>query len=549
MPRAAQKASRMAVSGLVQLERSYFDLRWHLDPVAATQAGVTTHDHRFGRYSAAALAPHLAALKSISAALEEAEVDTVQDEINRTALLNEARVTLRRFEHEKPQTKNPGFWLAHLLGGLHFLMLRTDRTPADRARAAAARLEDVPGFLDDARATLNDPVRLFVETALRVSEGGLDLIREIAAMFAGAAPDQGPRLIAAADSAALALKAFGEDLGRWLESASDEFALGLEDFNFRLHYEHAMRDTAPELWRYGQHLKQQLETDLAERARRLDGQSTWHALVDRLRADHPAAPGLVDAYAREMARARDFVAERGLAPVPDAPLMVVPTPAFMRPVIPFAAYDSPGPYSRDRTGWFYVTVPDPRLPAGDQERMLRDHCRFELAATALHEGFPGHHLQLVHAQEQASDVRKNVWTPLTVEGWALYCEDMMGEEGFYRSEEEMLFQRVHLLWRAVRILLDIGLHTRGMTYEQAVSQLIDHMHVDRTNAEAEVRRYCAEPVYQLCYAVGRRELLKLRADYRAAQGDGVTLRRFHDAILPYGGLPVTLIRWGLGLAE
>ena len=537
------------MTGFRQLEQSYFDLRWHLDPVAATQAGVTTHDDRLGRYSAAALSPHLAALKSISAALEEVDVATVQDEIDRTALLNEARVTLRRFEREKPQTKNPGFWLSHLLGGLHFLMLRTDRNPADRARAAAGRLEDVPAFLDDARATLTHPVRLFVETALRMSDGGLELIRDVAATLASAVPEQEARLIAAADQAALALRSFDEDLSRALDSGTDEFALGLEDFNFRLHYEHALRDTAPELWRYGQHLKQELEAELAERARRLDGQTTWHALVDRLRADHPAAAGLVDAYAREMERARVFVSERGLARVPDAPLNVVPTPAFMRPVIPFAAYDSPGPYSRDRTGWFYVTVPDPRLPAGDQERILRDHCRFELPATALHEGFPGHHLQLVHAQEQPSDVRKNVWTPLTVEGWALYCEDMMGEEGFYRSEEEMLFQRVHLLWRAVRILLDIGLHTRGMTFEQAVSQLIDHMHVDRVNAEAEVRRYCAEPVYQLCYAVGRRELLKLRDDYRAGQGDAFTLRGFHDALMPYGGLPVALIRWGLGLGE
>ena len=221
----------------------------------------------------------------------------------------------------------------------------------------------------------------------------------------------------------------------------------------------------------------------------------------------------------------------------------------MRPIIPFAAYDSPGPYSSDRTGWFYVTIPDPRLPAAAQERILRDHCRHELAATALHEGYPGHHLQLVHAQAQGSDTRKNVWTPLTVEGWALYCEDMMGEEGFYRSEEEAFFQRVHLLWRATRVLLDVGLHTRGMTFEQAVDQFVTELHVDRANAEAEVRRYCAEPAQPLCYAVGRREILELRQDYRAARGAKFTLRDFHDALLRYGGLPVTLIRWGLGLNE
>ena len=530
----------MAVAAFRELERSYFDVRWHLDPVAATQAGVKTYDDRYGRYSPAALAPHLAALKSIATALEETSADTLDDEIDRTALLNELRVTERRFRRERPQARNPAFWLSHLLGGLHFLLGRADRTPAEKAAALAGRLQDVPALLDDARAALTHPVRVFVETALRINAGGLALVREIGAAH-------GARVAAAADVAAAAITAFGRDLEGWLETAADDFALGEEDFNFHLHYEHALRDTASELWRYGHHLKEEVEADLARRAQRLDGGKSWHDVADRLRANHPPAAALVEAYAREMARARDFVAARDLAPVPDAPLDVVPTPAFMRPVIPFAAYDSPGAYSRDRTGWFYVTVPDPALPSGAQERILRDHCHYELAATALHEGYPGHHLQLVHAQEQPSHTRKNVWTPLTVEGWALYCEDMMGEEGFYRSEEEQFFQRVHLLWRAARVLLDVGLHTRGMSFAQAVDHLVTHLRVDRANAEAEVRRYCAEPAQPLCYAVGRRELLELRKDYRAARGAGFRLRDFHDALLRYGGLPVTLIRWGLGL--
>ncbi len=539
----------MVMGRFREIEKAYFDLRWHLDPVAGTQAGVKTYDDRYGRYGPTELPPHLAALKSLATALEEAAADQLEDEIDRTALLNEIRVTLRRFERERPQAKNPAFWLNHLLGGLHFLLGRGDRTLEEKARALAGRLADVPRLLDDARATLVEPVRVFVETALRVNEGGLLLVQGIGPALAEAAPAQADTLRAAVDQAAAAMATFEHDLERWLETASDGFALGEDDFNFRLHYEHALRDTAPELWRYGLHLKDEIEHDLAGRAGRLDGGKSWGDVADRLRGDHPPAAALVDAYAREMTRARDFVAERGLAPIPDAPLDVVPTPAFMRPVIPFAAYDSPGPYSSDRTGWFYVTVPDPKLPAGAQERMLRDHCRHELAATALHEGYPGHHLHIVHAQQQPSDTRKNVWTPLTVEGWALYCEDMMGEEGFYRSEEERFFQRVHLLWRAVRILLDVGLHTRGMTFDQAVEYLATHVHVDRANAEAEVRRYCAEPAYQLCYAVGRRELLKLREDFRAATGGEFTLRRFHDAILPYGGLPVTLMRWGLGLTD
>ena len=125
----------------------------------------------------------------------------------------------------------------------------------------------------------------------------------------------------------------------------------------------------------------------------------------------------------------------------------------------------------------------------------------------------------------------------------------MGDEGFYSSEEEIFFQRVHLLWRAVRIILDVGLHTRAMTFEHAVDQLVEVAHLDRANAEAEVRRYCAEPVYPLCYAVGRRELLRLRDDYRTARGTDFTLPGFHKSILQYGGLPVALMRWGMNLNE
>jgi len=530
------------------IEKSFFDLYWHMDPVAATQAGVAGHDDRYGRFSAAALAPHLAALKSIATALEGVNATDLEEEIDRTALLNEVRVAIRRFETLKPQSKNPEFWLSHLLGGLHHLLLSADRTPAEKAAAAVGRLEDIPAFLDDLKATLEEPVRVFVETAQRMTEGGRQLVQEMGASLGAQAPMHAARLKAAAEAAREALTKFDTNLERWLELGSDQFAVGEEQFNFLLHYQHALRDSAPELWRYGLRLKEEVEADLERLAARLDGKP-WPALVDKLRAEHPSPAELVDAYAKEMARARDFVAEKALAPIPQAPLGVIPTPQFMRPVIPYAAYDSPGAYSRDRTGWFYVTVPDSRLPAQQQERILRDHCRYELAATALHEGYPGHHLQLVIAKEQRSHTRKNLWTPLTVEGWALYCEDMMGEEGFYASVEELFFQRVHLLWRAVRILLDVGLHTRGMTRPQAVEQMINDLHIERGNAEAEVRRYCAWPAYQLCYAVGRRELLRLRDDFRKAKGKSFTLRGFHDAVLPYGGLPVTLIRWGLGLSE
>ena len=541
----------MALGRLDDLARSYFDLRWHLDPVGASQAGVTSHDGRLGRYGKDILTPHLAALKALSGALEEATTDTLDEEIDRTALLNDVRVTVARFEKEKPQTKNPEFWISHLLNGLHVLLARRDAAPDQRARALLERLEDVPAFLDEARATVTNPVRVFCQTGRLMSAGGLLLVREAGAAASEAATDvtgDGDRLSAAVAGATAALESFSRDLDRWGDSAGEQFALGEDEFNFRLHYEHALRDTAPELWRYGHHLKEEVEADIAARAAKLDAKRSWRDLIVHLRQNHPSAAELVPAYANAMERARAFVAAKNLVALPAGGVEVKVTPDFLRPLIPFAAYDSPGAFSTDRTGSFYVTTPDPALSPAQQDRILSDHCRWEMSATALHEGYPGHHLQTMYAQAQASPVRKLVSTPLTQEGWALYCEELMAEQGFYQTEEELLFQRVHLLWRAMRVLLDVGLHTRGMTFEHAVDQLVDTFGVDRANAQAEVRRYCAWPAYQICYAVGRRELLALREDFKQAQGGAYTVRRFHDAIVPYGGLPVSLIRWGLGLA-
>src|SRR6185503_6081053 len=248
-----------------------FDLRWHLDPVSATQAGVTGYDDRYGRFSPGALSPHLAALKSLAAALEEATVEGLDEEIDRTALLNEIRVMVRRYEKLRPQATNPEFWLSHLLGGLHHLLLSGDRSPAEKARAALGRLEDTPAFIEDARASLTEPVEVFVETALRMSEGGRSLVGAIAALVG-----------------------FEQDLTRWLDTAGDHFAIGEEEFNFLLHYQHALRDTAPELWRYGHRLKAEVEADLEQRAKRLDGGRPWPEIADQLRADHPSAQELVD---------------------------------------------------------------------------------------------------------------------------------------------------------------------------------------------------------------------------------------------------------------
>jgi uncharacterized protein (DUF885 family) len=227
----------------------------------------------------------------------------------------------------------------------------------------------------------------------------------------------------------------------------------------------------------------------------------------------------------------------------------VPTPSFLAPLIPFAAYEPPPLHLAGQAGRFYVTLPEASTPPEAIARQLREHCVHAIPALVAHEAYPGHHLQLSTAHRLRSQVRRHLWTPIMVEGWAVYCEQLMAETGYYATAEARLFQLVNLLWRAVRIVLDVGLHTRGMTPAEAVQYLTDHLPMERRHAEAEVRRYCAYPTYQLSYAVGRRELLQLRHDYRERAGGDFSPRRFHDELLSYGGLPVSLARWGMGVTS
>ena len=508
------------------------------------------HDGRLGRFDAETVREHVAALRAVTGAIEEMDVEDLQEEIDRTALLGEIRSTVFRLEHERPHVRNPVYWVGHVFQGLYAVLARRDGETGVRAPAVLQRLRDIPAFLDAARATLDEPPAVFVDSALAMLGGGGELIVQVAAAFGAEAPGLQEELHAAAGDALGSLKRFGTALRDEIEPSTDPhaFAIGEEQFGRRLHFEHAVVAGAPELWRYGLRLQEETEAELRTLAAQM-GSRPWRELVDELRDDAPEAEDVLGVYRAELDRARSFVADRDLMTMPQEPVSVVATPAFLSSLVPFAAYEPPPIYLGSQEGRFYVTPPDPKLPPEAVAQQRRGHCRHAIAAMVAHEAYPGHHLQLVTAQGLGSEVRRHLWTPVMVEGWALYCEQLMDEAGYYRSPEQRLFQLVNLLWRAIRIVLDVGLHTRGMTAAEAVDYMVEHLPIERRSAEAEVRRYCAYPTYQLCYAIGRRELLRLRDAYRDAAGAEFSPKRFHDTLLGYGGLPVSLARWGMDLAE
>jgi len=523
-------------AALRQLCESYCDLRWHLDPVEGSGAGVTAHDGRLGAFTDERIREYVAALRSLATAVEALDVEALDDEIDRTALLNHMRVEEHRWQRERPHQRDPGTWVQQVLEGLHQLLLVRDRDRRELAAAARSRLEAIPGVLAGAQDTVRECPYVLLDAALDGLEAGTGLIADTQDAFR---TEAGDGLESSGAAAREAIAAFTAHL-KGLRSAVDPelpIGIGRDALTFRLRFQHAIAASSEQLLRFAAGLIDDADRQLAEQAREFGG-DPWPDTLERLRIEHGSPESLVGLYRDAVERSHAHVLEQELATVPGGSLEVLETPRFARAWVPVAGYLPPGPHSPDRTGRLFVTVPGPGgIPGG--------HGRHAIPAAAAHEGFPGHHLQFGVAQSQERSVRRLLAFPIAVEGWALYTEELMYETGFYRTPAERFLQLHALLWRAVRIPLDVGIHTGALSFDAAVRLLRERAKASRQHAEAEVRRVCAMPGYASSYAVGRRDLLDMRAAHRDVVGDAYTHRRFHDAVLSYGGLPQSLVRWGM----
>jgi uncharacterized protein (DUF885 family) len=280
----------------------------------------------------------------------------------------------------------------------------------------------------------------------------------------------------------------------------------------------------------------------------IDPKKSWRKLVEELEEYHPAADQLEETYRREMMAARDFVREKRLVTIPvGEELEIRPTLPFDRPTLPYAAYMSPAPFEKEQKGFFYVTPIDVAQPPEAQRAQLKGHPSYGIPVIALHEGYPGHHLQLVLANRTKSKVRRVLATTVFMEGWALYCEEMMHEAGFYSDPRTVLFKLKNQLWRDCRVLIDVGIHTGAMTYDQAVDLLVDAAKLQKVHAEKEVTRYTGSPTQPMSYVIGKKQILELRRDYQKKMADKFQLREFHDRLLGFGSIPVVLIRKAMGI--
>jgi uncharacterized protein (DUF885 family) len=511
------------------------------EPIEATWAGIHDHDADYPDVSLDGFRQAQTLAKTHLDTLHRWDPQQLSqsERIDWRMLASRFEVQVRELEQLELHKHSPSLYPNVAIDGIYSLLARDFAPLRDRLPAVAKRLEKIPAIFEAARTNLTRSPSIWREIAIEETDGATDFLRQTVGPIA---KEHG-----SLDSALAAAIAATDAYGRFLrddftQSNGMPFAIGRELFDFKLKREHLLDLDATALLDFGERAVRSTLGQLAQVARSIDASKSWEEIVEESRREMPAEQALLQEYRAGVDQAKQFVQDRKLVSIPGGEsLEVVETPTFMRPTVPYAAYMPAGGFEPRQDGLYYVTPVNQRLTPQERAQQMSGHNRFGMLLTNVHEGYPGHHLQLVHASAVDSPVRKLLWNTVFCEGWALYCEQLVLDEGFTTDPRHRIFQLKDQLWRACRVVIDVKLHTGGMTFDEAVNMLVDVAHLERPNAIGEVRRYTQSPTQPMSYLMGKHQILDLRERERQRLGGSFDLRSFHDRLLSYGTIPVALI--------
>jgi uncharacterized protein (DUF885 family) len=426
------------------------------------------------------------------------------------------------------------------LGGLIFIMFTRDYAPLEkRVDAIGARIEKVPKFLEEFRSRFakSQPVKLWTEVAIEKIQNMGGLFQFILYATKGKVSDKVyERLSKAIENLQPALKKHMEWLNDLLPRTKEEYALGKEKFEKLLRLRE-LGMNSDEIYQLGVKYLNELKAERERLARQI---ALGKSVEDVLKIVESKSPKTfeeaLEFTRKTMEEARRFVQEKNIATVyAEDVLLVKETPAFMSPVIPFAALMMPAKFDKPQIGIYVVTRPK------DQANLGKHLNYSSIRNTAVHEAFPGHFLQ-GSVSNRGSFVRILADGTETVEGWAHYCEEMMGQKGFITDLETRLVQVNDMVWRAVRVIVDVKLSRGEISVDDAVEMLVRETGMSKEGAVAEVRRYTQTPGYPLSYLLGKHLILGLKEELKQKMGDRFSEKFFHDTITANGYLPISMVR-------
>ena len=527
------------------LIRSYLEQSWKRQPVSATISGVHEYDHEMPAVSRDALEGEEREDTSLLRALEAQDESQLSDADRVDYQLLMGLVKSRLQQRELRLWERAPYQYPELAGrSLHSLLERDYAPLSQRGAAMVSRLKAIPQLLEDGAGNLTPQMPpLWVDIAQASCQGLEKFLVGAVPEVSRAVPQLDQELERASQGALEAVGAFREKLHSLADRARGDYGVGTDYFD-RLLKEHYRLDLdSHELLEYGEACIAASLEKLEETAARIDASRPWWEVMEMLKENHCPADELLDAYEEEVEACRRFVQEHDLVTIPPGETChMAPTPVFLLSRYPMGHFSGVRPFEAANQGLWFMTPVDPDAPAAIQKQHLRDNNYHFMRAITLHECYPGHHLQRFYQKLHPSDLRKVASDTMYTEGWGLYTEELMYEAGFLSDPRDRLVQLRNELWRGVRIVIDTGLHCRGMGFDEATELLMDKVRFERLWAEGEIRRYTTSPTQPSTYLVGRRLLLKLREDYRRQQGSNFTLRDFHDRLLSLGAVPIAIAR-------
>jgi len=531
---------------LDRLVEAYLDDIWERGPVAGTDAGIHDYDDRLPSFAPDALQEGYEKDKDWLAkfeALDPSELD--QDAwLDRLVAMAQLRRSIGDYEEFRPAFRNPGVYV-NVVSQAVFSLIERDHAPFDeRMRCVLSRLRGVPTMLDQACSNLSEETpAVFADSALQHLTGAVRFLESTVPELAGDIPEMEDELLAANRDALAALERFGTVVARLAEEGGADFAVGKRYYDFLLQKHHLLPLDSEAVLEMGRVAIDEIKDELKKVGEEIDPTLSWPEIVEELKRDHPPTEGVLEMYQDEVTGSRQFIEERDLVTIPDEEgFWVEWVPPFMWATLPFHASYPPRPFEEDDRGFWRITPPDPAASPEEQEQKLQGHNRWNARALAMHEGYPGHHMHFCLIKRLPSKIRRQFMDPFLVEGWALYTEELMWEQGFFDDLRGRLIQLVNALWRAVRVVAGVSMHTRGMTVDEAAEMLVEISRLGPTNARIEAQRFTYTPTYTISYHTGKALVSHLRADYESRLGDGFDLKSFHDELLSYGAVSPAVIQ-------
>ena len=520
---------------------AYIEDYFAANPVFAVYAGRHEFDGQMQDFSAAAIAREIARLRAARTRLAGFE----------SAALDERRAFER--DYLRSRIDRDLFWLAEAQWPFRspdYYLNWLDPEPylvkpyaplEQRMRAYIAYAKTVPGVVAQIRANLRTPMpEPWIEYGVRAFGGFADFYATAVAPTYAAIGDAAlqAELARVNDEASRAMR----ELAAWLESerprATGDFALGAAMFSRMLEATEQVTVPLERLAAVGQADLERNTAALREACTRFLPGGSVAVCVDKVRA-HKPADGPVAAATRQLPELESFVRAKGLVSIPgEERARVAQAPAYNSQN--FAYIQTPGPFEPGVPATYYIAAPDPKWSARERDQYVLPEAG--LLFVSAHEVWPGHFLHFLHANRSASKVGQLFQSYAFIEGWAHYTEELMWDAGLRDGDAEAhVGQLMQALWRDVRYVSAIGLHTGRMSVAESERLFRDAAHLDPGNSRQQALRGTYDPAY-LNYTLGKLMIRKLRDDWAATRGGRAAWKEFHDTLLSYGGPPLPLLR-------